>query len=127
MVWSLILTTTQIKYPNRVAHLGTQSFQVTQKSEKMFIIINQTVITQVSEKRVLGVIIDEKLTFKSHINYISLQARKYFSFLEAFPFLAPATLATIYKPFIRSHIKYCYSAWSHKLYYNNNLKTLGSV
>ena len=40
------------------------------ESEKTSIKINQTAITAVPEKRVLEVTIDEKLTFKSHINYI---------------------------------------------------------
>ena len=67
--------------------------------------------------------IDEKLTSKPHINYISLQARKSFFYLAAFPLLTPATLVTIYKSLIRSHIEYCCSTWSHQLYSNNNLKT----
>ena len=94
------------------------------KSEKISIKINQTAITQVPEKRILGVIIDEKLTFNPHINYISLQARKSFSRLAAFLSLTPATLVTIYKSFSRSRIEYCRSAWSHKLYSNNNFKAL---
>ena len=94
------------------------------KSEKISIKINQTAITQVPEKRLLGVIIEGKLSFKPYINYVSLQARKSFSCLAAFLSLTPATLATIYKSFIRSQIEHCCSAWSHKLYSNNNFKTL---
>ena len=97
------------------------------KSEKISIKINQTAITQVPEKRLLGVIIEGKVSFKPHINYISLQARKSFSRLAAFPSLTPATLVTIYKSFIRSRIKYCCSAWSHKLYSNNNFKNLEPI
>ena len=95
-------------------------------SEKTSIKINQTAITQVPKKRILGVIIDEKLTFKPHINYISLQVRKSFSRLGVFPSLTPATLVKIYKSFIMPRIEYCCSVRIHKLYSNNNLKTLES-
>ena len=33
----------------------------------------------------------------------------------------------IYTSFIRSHLEYCRSAWSHKIYHNSNLKLLEST
>ena len=47
-------------------------------------------------------------------------------FLAAIPLLISATFVAIYKSLSRSQIGYC-SAWSHRLYSNNNLKTLESV
>ena len=96
-------------------------------NQRQYSLINQTAVTQVTKKRVLGVIIDEKLTFMSLINYINFQAKKSFFRLATFPSLIPATLATTYKSFIRSRIKYYCSAWSHRLYSNNNLKNLESI
>ena len=48
-------------------------------------------------------------------------------FLSAIPLLTSATFVAIYKSLSRSQIEYCCSAWSHRLYSNNNLKTLESV
>ena len=75
----------------------------------------------------LGVIIDEKLTFKDHIKHICMQARKSYSQLAAFPNLPLSTLKTLYKSFIRSKLEYCCSVWRHKLYLHNNLQNIGSV
>ena len=37
------------------------------KSSKIEITVNDSVIKQVKEKKILGIIVDEKLTVKSHI------------------------------------------------------------
>ena len=75
----------------------------------------------------LGVIIDEKLTFKDHIKHICMQARKSYSQLAAFPNLPLSTLKTLYKSFILSKLEYCCSVWGHKLYLHNNLQNIESV
>ena len=64
-------------------------------------------IKQVTAKIMLGVMIDERLTFKDHIKHICLQARKSYSQLAAFPNLPLSTLRTLYKSFIRSKLEYC--------------------
>ena len=48
-------------------------------------------------------------------------------FLAAIPLLTSATFVAIYKSLSRSQIEYCCSGWSHRLYSNNNLKTLESI
>ena len=78
-------------------------------------------IKHVKEKKILSIIVDEKLTFKSHIKYICTKARGSYGRLAAIPMLSPGNYF-IYKPFIRSHLEYCCAAWSQKYYHNSNLK-----
>ena len=89
--------------------------------------IKNNTIKQVTAKRMLGVMTDEKLTFKDHIKHICMQARKSYSQLAAFPNLPLSTLKTLYKSFIRSKLEYCWSVWEHKLYFHNNLQNIESV
>ena len=84
-------------------------------------------IKQVTAKIMLGVMIDDKLTFKDHIKHICLQARKSYSQLAAFPNLPLSTLKTLYKSFIRSKLEYCCSVWGPKLYLHSNLQNIKSV
>ena len=69
-------------------------------------------IKQAKEKKILGIIVDEKLTFKSHIEYICTKASKSYD-LVAILMLSPANYVTIYNSFIRSHLEYCCPTWSH--------------
>ena len=80
------------------------------KSSKIEITVNGSKIKQVKEKKMLGIIVDEKLTFKSHIEYICTKARKLYGHLAAIPMLSPVIYVTIHKSFIRSHLEYCCAA-----------------
>ena len=84
-------------------------------------------LKQVKEKKILGIIVDEKLTFKSHTECICTKARKSYGRLAATPMLSPANYVTICKSFIRSRFEYCCAAWSHRIYHNSNLKLLEST
>ena len=75
----------------------------------------------------LGVIMDEKLTFKDYIKHICMQASNSYSQLAAFPNLPLSTLKTLYKSFIRSKLEYCCLVWGQKLYLHNNLQNIESV
>ena len=75
----------------------------------------------------LGVIIDEKLTFKDHIKHICMQARKSYCQLAAFSNLPLSTLKTLYKSFIWSKLEHCCSVWRPKLYLLNHLQNIESV
>ena len=102
-------------------------FENNKKSSKFEIIVNGSVLKQVKEKKILRIIVDEKLTFKSHIEYICTKARKSYGHIAAISMLSPANYVTIYKSFIRSHLKYCCAAWNHRVYHNSNLKLLESA
>ena len=49
----------------------------------MQITVNGSVIKQFKEKKILGIVVDEKLTFKSYIEYTCIKARKSYDHLAA--------------------------------------------
>ena len=51
-------------------------FQWVKKTPNISLKIKNNTIKQVTAKRMLGAIIDEKSTFKNHIKHICMQARK---------------------------------------------------
>ena len=55
------------------------SFQWGKNTPNISLKIKNNTIKQVTAKRMLGVIIDEKLTFKDHIKHICTQAGKSYS------------------------------------------------
>ena len=68
---------------------------------------NQVQVARVSEQKHLGVILDEKLNFNSHIKMITDKVIKGIGILRKLHhFLPRHSLLTIYKSFIRSHLDY---------------------
>ena len=105
---------------------GHSIWKQKQKNSKIEIIVNDPVIKQVKKKKILGIIVDEKFTFKSHIKYICTKARKSYGCFTTITMLSPAKYVSIYKSFIRSHLEHCCAAWSPRIYQNTNLKLLES-
>lgn len=74
------------------------------------VLYNNKQIPLVNEKKFLGVIFDNKLTFKSHIDYICHNAMKGINIMRSlagtFWGSDPNILSTIYKSLIRSHFDY---------------------
>ena len=74
--------------------------------------INVTPINQASTSKSLGVLIDENLTWGSHIERL---AKKVASGIVAIKrvrqFVPPATLHLIYKALIQPHFDYCNVVW----------------
>ena len=72
------------------------------------LMINDVEIKRVSEITFLGVIIDNKLCWKSHINYIKVKISKSIAILnKADDLLNQASLYTLYCSFILPYITYC--------------------
>lgn len=71
---------------------------------------DNTPIPSVQQKRFLGVIVDNKLSFKDHINYISAKALKRFNIMKYLAGVSwgsdPVILSMIYKSIVRSHFDY---------------------
>ena len=105
---------------------GHSIWKQKQKNSKIEIIVNGSVIKQVKKKKILGIIVHEKFTFKSHIKYICTKARKSYGCFTMITMLCPAKYVSIYKSFIRSHLEHCCAAWSPRIYQNSNLKLLES-
>lgn len=67
-----------------------------------------TVIEKVNEHKYLGVILDNKLTFKNHCDYIIKKVGKKISVLRRIGhFLSAMTRCTIFKTIIAPHLEYC--------------------
>ena len=70
-------------------------------------IINIT-IKRVNEKKFLGVIIDDKLTWKSHINAMKTKMCRYVGILYRIKFHVPLKVRLLmYHSFVQSHLNYC--------------------
>lgn len=77
--------------------------------------INNEVIERVSEIKYLGIVLDEQLNFKSHVNYIIRKIANKTNFLRRI--VSMFTRLTIYKSIIAPHFEYCSTLL---LYINNN-------
>ena len=79
---------------------------VNQRSTHPSLVFNNNVSQACSQKH-LGVILDFKLTFEEHLNNVLANFNKAVGFLRKLRNLLPrATLITVYKAFIRSHLDY---------------------
>ena len=74
--------------------------------------INNVPIKMVSEAKFLGVILDDKLTWKSHINAIKSKMSRYVGILYRIKFHVPLKVRImIYHSFVQSHLNYCCLVW----------------
>lgn len=89
------------------------------------IIINSTEIKRNEEVKYLGVIIDEKLTWKEHIKYVILKITKFCSIFYKLRYLVPITvLRKIYFSLVHSHLIYGIEVYAktHAKYINPLVK-----
>ena len=76
------------------------------------IIINNEIISRVYYAKFLGVLIDSKLTWYNHINYISLKISRSLHVMNRIKHLVPKkTLLTLYYSLIYPHLNYCVIIW----------------
>ena len=76
------------------------------------LIINNTKIDIVSQFSFLGVIIDEHLSWKNHIDMISIKLSKISGILNRLKYIFPhRTLLTIYKSLFVPHINFGSLVW----------------
>ena len=69
-------------------------------------------IDQVKETRFLGVMVDDKLSWASHINYISKKISKGIGILcKARKYLPKSCLITLYYSFVYPYLNYCLEVW----------------
>ena len=90
---------------------------------KVDIKINEISILEVIKTKFLGVVIDNKLTWKQHITQISNKASKYIGVLQkANKSLNHSTLITLCYSFIYPYLSYCIVIWGGT--YNSTLHPL---
>lgn len=74
--------------------------------------INNVTIKRVNTMKFLGVVLDESLTFKYHIEIIENKISKNLGILyKAKPYLNITCLKTLYFSFINSYLNYCNISW----------------
>ena len=83
-------------------------------SYKANVIINeQPAINQVDYTKFLGLYIDEELTWKYHINHVTMKVAKMTGIIaKARHFLPLKTLLTLYKTMIYPYLTYCNIIWA---------------
>ncbi len=81
-------------------------------NEKLSLDLNGMQIESSSYVKILGVIIDDKLTFNEHIVYICRKAGRQLNVLRRLSYiLVEDTRMIIYKSFILSHFNFCPLVW----------------
>ena len=76
------------------------------------LVINKVPIELKSEARFLGVIIDDKLTFRKHISALKAKMSRYIGVMYKLKFLLPIKVRLlIYRSFIQSHLNFCSLVW----------------
>ena len=75
-------------------------------------------------KRVLGIVIDENLTFTSHIENITIKCKQAYNRPILFPDLNPNLAVQLYKSYIRSRLEYNCVVRGHSIYSKNHAAML---
>lgn len=90
-------------------------------------IIDNSSIERVQEIRDLGIILDSKLNFKNHIEYIISKAKSRLAWLKrfAYEFDDPWVLKKLYSTFILPIIEYASPIWSPSYY--NQINRIESI
>ena len=89
--------------------------------------INEIPLKQVQTKRVLGIVIDENLTFTSHIENITIKCKQAYNRLTLFPDLNPNLAVQLYKSYIPSKLECGCIVWGHSVYKKNHAAMLESA
>ena len=78
------------------------------------LIINNVKIDIKEKTKFLGVIIDEHLSFQSHIKYIKGKVARGFGILyKCKPYFSRETMRTLYNSFIYPYFTYCIEVWGN--------------
>ena len=81
---------------------------------KSDLIVSNTVISMVQKTKFLGVIIDPRLNFFNHIQYIKSKVARGIGILyKCRKFFSSTTLLTLYYSFIYPYLNYCNNIWGN--------------
>ena len=84
--------------------------------DKLNISIGGTVLSQVNSEKVLGVMIENKLTWSNHINHIISKVNSLLALLRRIKkYLDHRTKVTFYNAYILPHFDYCCTIWGNNL------------
>ncbi|XP_071941051.1 uncharacterized protein [Antedon mediterranea] len=75
---------------------------------------NKKLLQWVSKMTDLGVVIDDKLTFESHVAQVAMKANKKLGIIyRSFDYLSCHSLSLLYKSIVRPSMEYCSTVWQH--------------
>ena len=90
------------------------SNQKTRKLQNVEIFLDNIKITRTETAKFLGVVIDENLTWKNHINYIENKIAKNVGIIKRVRYLlSEKTLNTLYNTLVLPYINYCNIIWAN--------------
>ena len=82
--------------------------------EDIQLIVDHNTIERVYENKFLGVILDHKLCWKPHTDYVKSKLSKSISVIrKASPILNPSSLHTLYCAMILPYLHYCSEVWGN--------------
>ena len=85
--------------------------------------IKDKILSQISDCKLLGIYIDENLTWKKHCTELCKKMSKKFGLMKRLRSVLPLhTISVLYYPFIQSHIDYCITVWG-----NTNVSILANI
>ena len=89
--------------------------------EEIVLRVEGQTIERVTQTKFVGLIIDEKLTWRNHVHYIPTKIAKGIGILIQARFcLSKKTLVSLYHTFIYPYLTYCNSVWGDSFLYNLN-------
>ena len=108
-----------------------------QKVKHPLLYFNNCIVKSVTEHKNLGLILDSKLSFHSHVSEKISKARRGIGLIKNYlPIFLFQTVEQIYMVYIRPHLDYCdvifhrpesYNDNNYSLYLNHNMKLLESA
>ena len=81
----------------------------------ILVTINRSSLLKVKAKRILGIIIDEDLTFTPHVEYITQKCKIAYNRLTLYSDLSPHLALQLYKAFIRSKLQFGCTVYSFRI------------
>ena len=88
---------------------------------------DETPITRVKEKRIHGIVTDEQLSFKPHVELPIKKCRSAHTRLTFYPDFAPNVALQLYKTYIKSRLEYGCIIWGYKIHQKDNMNKLVSA
>ena len=83
-----------------------------QRPQEISLKVNNSLITEVTESKFLGVIVDNKLRWDSHIKYIADKISKSSSIMRYLRYSFPTNiLKIIYMSLVLPYLSYCNIVW----------------
>jgi Reverse transcriptase (RNA-dependent DNA polymerase) len=78
------------------------------------LIVRNAEIERVTKTKYLGLILDEKLSWNEHIEYIKTKIRPFISMLRRTSYVLPSTTRlSVYHSYIHCHLSYLISVWGY--------------